>query len=146
MGSTDIRLVILEGVAVIHLQSRWCPETVDAHGEATAQSYQHSQVRHLPIQDRHVLLDSHRLLGHSIEHIESGLVFFLQESKGADHCLTVISDISTPMACVQRGGSKASVLLRLCLRTQHGPCFEPRDDDSGLWHLLYRPRFRSGGC
>lgn len=83
VGSTDISAVVPEGVAIIHLQSLWCPQTVDAHGEATPQSYEPSQVGHLFIQNRHTLHHWHHLLGHSIKHVQGRLVFFLRgEERG----------------------------------------------------------------
>lgn len=76
-SSTDVSLVVPEGVAVIHLQSLWGPEAEDAHGEATPQRYQCSQIRHFFTKKGNALHYRHRLLGHSIEHVESGLIFFL---------------------------------------------------------------------
>lgn len=49
--------------------------------EATSQSYQCSQIRHFFTKKGIVLHHWHCLLGHSIKHIESWLVFFLREKK-----------------------------------------------------------------
>lgn len=81
VGSTDVYLVVPQCVAVIHLQSFRGPETEDTHREATSQSYQGSQIRHFLTKKGNVLHHWHCLLGHSIKHIESWLVFFLREEK-----------------------------------------------------------------
>lgn len=107
VGSTEISPVVLGGVAVEHLESLWCPQTVDAHGEATPQSYQPSQVGHLFIQNRHALPHRHHLLGHSIKHIQGRLVFFLRgEERG--HSLS------------EAPGTLESEHLRLSCRVQMG--------------------------
>ena len=91
MGGTVICLVVPEGVAVVHLQSFWGPETEDTHGEPASQSYQCSQIRHFFTKKGNTLHYGHRLLGHSIEHVEGGLGFFLRGEKRRElrnkHCL-----------------------------------------------------------
>ena len=81
VGGTEFCLVVPDQVAVVHLQSLWGPKTEDTHGEATSQSYQCSQIRHFFIKKGNVLPDGHGLLGHSVEHTESGLIFLLREEK-----------------------------------------------------------------
>lgn len=77
-GSTGVSLIVPEGVAVVHLQSPRGPETEDTHGEAASQRDQRSQLGHFFTKKGSVLHYPHSLLSNSIEHVESGLVFFLR--------------------------------------------------------------------
>lgn len=91
VDSTHVSAVVLEHIAVIHLLSLWGPQTVDAHREATSQSNQCSQVRHLFSKKGNVLNYWHHLFCYSVEHIESRLLFFLSREKSG-HSLSAGRD------------------------------------------------------